>query len=253
MTNTVIKSYLGFGLAANRPSSPSVDANSIAFYFATDTGVLTVWNGSSWGSVGGGYNPGTTPTIVQSGSENTGAQGITLANPPANGNLLIAMNFNSSVSTPGSGWTSVLQNSSGTDYGTIYKKTAGGSESATQNPLSSAPGTGCTVMWELSGVSSILAASSEAEQSSATFATSVPLGPLDQKLMFLGAIGLVSTTGNLVSPYGYGVTIDQNIHTGATRQIVGGHATIDKFPIAQIAAAFSAASSYKPLGLLLTA
>lgn len=251
-TSTLITAYLGFGTAASRPSTPSTDTNAAPFWYSTDTGALSQYiPGTGWVSVGGGYNAGTTPAIVQSASDNTGAQGVTLGVAPTNGNQLISMSFNPSVSTAGSGWTNYQQNGSGTDYGTIATKTAGASESATQNPLSSAPGTGCMCVWELSGVSSIIIGVSEAEQTSQTTAFSPVILPFDQKLIFLGAIGLVSTSFNITKQWG--VTQDQLKNTGSSRQIFAGHSTLGSFPVPQIAAAFGGSSSYKALGLLLTA
>lgn len=43
-----------YGLAANRPTAPSVPVGQLAFYYATDTAALSVWNGSTWANVGGG-------------------------------------------------------------------------------------------------------------------------------------------------------------------------------------------------------
>jgi len=50
----LITEYLGSGLAAARPASPAVSAGSSGFYVATDTGVVSVWDGDSWATLGGG-------------------------------------------------------------------------------------------------------------------------------------------------------------------------------------------------------
>ena len=138
--STLITQYLGEGTAASRPATPSVAAGCIAFYYATDTGALTVWNGSTWVAAGGGYNAGTAPTVVQSQAGNSGGAtgggaGLTLGSAPINGNLLIAMTVNTPATTPGSGWTLLASNTSGTDDGYIYYKVAGAGESTTQAPL----------------------------------------------------------------------------------------------------------------------
>ena len=255
MSSTLITGYLSEGIASARPATPSITSGAIAFYYATDTSVLSVWNGSSWGSVGGGYSPGTAPTVVQSQSQVTGNEGLTLGTAPISGNLLVAMSWNVPSPSTGSGWTELLQNGSGTDYGTIYYKVAGSSESATQNPLSANETPGCMVMWEINGqnatvATALLQSIAEAEQTSATLAFSPVMLPLAPNLLFLGGIGLVSSAGNFETVYN--VTVDQAVKTGSTRQIVAGHATLATAPTAQIAASISASSSYKAMGLLIS-
>lgn len=49
--------WLTPGLAADRPTSPGT---GIYLHRATDTGALTVWDGSAWRSMGGGSSPTTT-------------------------------------------------------------------------------------------------------------------------------------------------------------------------------------------------
>jgi hypothetical protein len=41
--------FIRSGLAVNRPTvGEPVESNSSAYYFATDTGVLSAWNGTVW-------------------------------------------------------------------------------------------------------------------------------------------------------------------------------------------------------------
>lgn len=40
--------YLGKGLAASRPASPSLSSGAIGLYWATDDEELSLWDGSSW-------------------------------------------------------------------------------------------------------------------------------------------------------------------------------------------------------------
>lgn len=54
MTTTLIAAYMGQGLIATRPATPAVSTGSSAFYFATDTGVLSCYAGGAWSDVGGG-------------------------------------------------------------------------------------------------------------------------------------------------------------------------------------------------------
>ena len=48
MTTTLITNYLGAGLAASRPAAPVLPAGTLGVYIATDTGVVSVWNGAAW-------------------------------------------------------------------------------------------------------------------------------------------------------------------------------------------------------------
>ena len=44
--------FIRSGLAADRPTTGEpVEVNSSAYYFSTDSGVLSVWNGTAWLSV----------------------------------------------------------------------------------------------------------------------------------------------------------------------------------------------------------
>ncbi len=45
---TLISDYLGRGLAAARPVTPTPPTGTLAAYLATDTGVLSVWDGAAW-------------------------------------------------------------------------------------------------------------------------------------------------------------------------------------------------------------
>lgn len=40
------------GLAADRPLVPNLPPNTGGFYIATDTGAVTIWNGSAWAAFG---------------------------------------------------------------------------------------------------------------------------------------------------------------------------------------------------------
>lgn len=50
----LITEYMGAGVAASRPATPAVASGATAFYYATDTNVLSVWDGSAWDTAGGG-------------------------------------------------------------------------------------------------------------------------------------------------------------------------------------------------------
>lgn len=48
MASTLITSYLGQGLAAARPATPLIATGTIGWYFATDTGVMSVYANGAW-------------------------------------------------------------------------------------------------------------------------------------------------------------------------------------------------------------
>lgn len=225
------------------------EQKGLSVYSQGASAVLT-WSGTVWAAAGGG-GAGTPPMIVQSGAENAGAQGITLGGAPANGNLLVAMFFNASTDAVGSGWTKIAENSSGTDYGVIATKTAGGAESATQNPIGSAPGTGCIAMWELHGAASVVTTTTQAEQSGLSGATGAL--PMPANMIFLAACGLVSASNSITAAYN--VETDHLLNTGSGRQIVAGHADAGSAAFAQLFAIFSGSGTpgNKSSGILITA
>lgn len=51
--STIIYEYLGEGNAASRPSTLNINPLALGLYYATDTKVLSLWNGSSWDTLGG--------------------------------------------------------------------------------------------------------------------------------------------------------------------------------------------------------
>lgn len=46
--SSILVDYLGEGLASARPASPPISPTAVAFYYATDTHILSIWNGSAW-------------------------------------------------------------------------------------------------------------------------------------------------------------------------------------------------------------
>lgn len=246
----VITDYLGEGLHASRPASPSLPSGVVGLWWSSDTTTLSAWDGSAWHDVGGG-SAGTPPTVVQVAHENAGGDSVTFGAAPTNGNLLVAMWFNPSVDAVASGWTKVGENSSGSDYGVIATKVAGASESTTQQPINSAPGTGCLVVWEVYGqaASPVVTTATETEQTG-LLGTS-PILPALTNCLFLGAIGLSSgsNSNNTV----YNVTQDVKDTSGTGRQLSAGHSTAAQ-PTAQIITTFtgSGTPSFKGSGVLIT-
>jgi len=47
-TRSNVDAYFARGLAAARPASPPIAPGATGFYYATDTSVLSIWNGSAW-------------------------------------------------------------------------------------------------------------------------------------------------------------------------------------------------------------
>lgn len=48
MASGALTTYLGYGDIGDRPATPDTFAGIPSFYFATDTGVLSIWDGSVW-------------------------------------------------------------------------------------------------------------------------------------------------------------------------------------------------------------
>lgn len=48
MASGLLVDYLGVGLAADRPVAPDIYTGALALYFATDTGILSGWDGAAW-------------------------------------------------------------------------------------------------------------------------------------------------------------------------------------------------------------
>ena len=46
--STVITDYLGEGVAADRPVSLNISPTALGLYYSTDTGTLSIWDGSAW-------------------------------------------------------------------------------------------------------------------------------------------------------------------------------------------------------------
>lgn len=145
MTNTLIAAYLGSGLAAARPATPAVDTGAAGYYYATDTGALSVYAASAWNAV---IPPAPTikQTAVAAGASITGA---TFGGAPTSGNLLVAI-VGGGIPSPGAGWSLDSRgDNGGSTESRVFYKIAGASESATQNPASAGGNYGIAI-FELS-------------------------------------------------------------------------------------------------------
>jgi hypothetical protein len=244
-----ILDFFGQGTHAARPTVASLNlpANCTAIYVETDTGGVFAVVSGGWVQI----NPiaGTPPTIVQSGIDNNGTASITLGSPPVNGNMLVAMTFNPSTPSPGTGWTAKDGNSTGTDYGQIFTKTAGAGESATQSPLGSSPGgTGLICMWELhgqNGSTPYVAGASQAEVSAPNNVS--PQFPGLANVIALAACGVV--TSDTVSSM-LNMTQDQIVNTGNRRGVMG-H-SLGSTAIAQMLTLLASSGSSKSAIALIT-
>lgn len=86
--SSLIVDYINVGLAAARPATPSLATGAFGLYYATDTGVLSVWTGSSWTTLSGS---GTVTSIIASlgltGGTITSTGTITAQTPEPQGRL----------------------------------------------------------------------------------------------------------------------------------------------------------------------
>jgi hypothetical protein len=250
MTSTLITAYLGQGLAAARPVTPAIAAGSIGFYYATDTDVLTVYANGAWRSPGG-YASGTIPTVKQVAFSPNHSAGATFGIAPTNGNLLVAMTFNPTVNTAGAGWTKYFENSSGTDFGCIMTKVAGGAESTTQSPLNAAPAAGGMVIWEIAstlGTPTVGPPGGQAEQSGSV---SVPV-TLPNASGYLGLSAIAVVTTPTITSVANGGTQDVLDNTGE-RKLFAGHTNLGLTPTVGVIALFSTVASSKALTILIKA
>lgn len=244
MTSTLITSYLGEGLLANRPATPTIDASAIGFWYSTDTLALSVYANGGWVAAGGGYSKGIPPSVVQFAHKQGNANNaVLMGSAPTNGNLLVAMSFQPTSDTASSGWTKLVENSNGTDFGLIFTKVAGAGESTTQTPVTGSPTVGATMIWELShasGTPVFVAGLSEDEHTGAT-ASPVLIG-LATDCLGLAAMSLV--TGATISKVANIGTQDVLDNT-ADRRIAAGHVDLSAAPNAGIFASFSGSGSSK--------
>jgi len=195
---------------------------------------------------GGGYAPGTLPPILQAAVATTNANKATFPAAPTPGSLLVAMCFNPTSAAVGSGWTLVVNNTTGTDYGVILTKVAGASESATQQPLSSASiTTGAIIIYEFGQTASVtptlIAASSQSEANALTANTPIYLPNM------AGCIGIsacaVASPATITKGFNAG-TLDV-LDNSNTRRLIACHTDISKTPMAGIYALLSAAGNSK--------
>lgn len=205
-------------------AAPAVQKGSATQFgiFKVDGTTVTAVGGVL-SSSGGGAGPGTPPTIVQSAVSTAASGSVTLGAAPTNGNLLVAICFNPSTGSPGTGWTSQAANTSGTDFAFIATKVAGAGESATQSPISGSPSSAGIVIWEIHGQNATapIVLSSVPGPVTATANNSGILPSLTNCLNL--AAGCISGSSGTITSI-VNMTQDQLANTG-TRRIVGAHST----------------------------
>lgn len=146
---TIITDYIGKGLHADRPASPSIASGETAIYYETDTGHTFVWSGAAWIQVDDGGGGGS-PTIVQSKAAAGNIGDVTLDAAPTNRNLLVLF-ITGDTPTPAADWNKVpYTDSNGSTFSCVFWKIAGPSESATQTYRSGTSNV-AVVMYEISG------------------------------------------------------------------------------------------------------
>jgi hypothetical protein len=162
MSSNLISEYLGRGLLSARPVTPDVPAGVAATYFATDTGIFSVWTGSGWQNIA----PAGSLSVVQHSvvAQNNLSTGITLASAPQTGNLLIALCMRNALGSPAAntGWFAYETGStSGTAHAFMWKVASVG-EPALQTPTTTSTANGAIAMWEVTGLRSFVVQSSNA-------------------------------------------------------------------------------------------
>lgn len=145
-TASKITDYQTWGLAAARPATPAGDSAATSFYYATDTGVLSVYASGAWHAVTAASSD---PAVVQQKAVvNTNT--MTLGSGPVQNNLLLAITSDlGSSETAGSGWTRINFTAGAQDGSGFFWKVAGVSESTTQTPLTGLS-TGSLTIFEIS-------------------------------------------------------------------------------------------------------
>ncbi len=153
MAGRLISEYFDAGPAASRPATPDIAAGTVSQYFATDTGVLSLYlAGSGWVDVNAGV---ATPAVIQSKIITTSdaAAGITLDAAPAENRMLVSMVMAGTSSSPlgvntGAGWRGLISDTTAPDFTCAYRFTNSSSEPALQDPWSSTD-TAVIAMWEI--------------------------------------------------------------------------------------------------------
>lgn len=146
--STLLSDYIQRGTHATRLAlTANLGTKASGLFFETDTGITLVWTGAAWLPIAG-----SPPVVVQSKAAAAASLvSAVMTTAPTQGNLLIAFVGSSATLAAAAGWFLVAANTSGTDYGSIFAKVAGASESTTQTPIAAGATTTEIGIWEVSG------------------------------------------------------------------------------------------------------
>ena len=223
---------------------------------ATIDGYALTWNNSTskWiaspVSGGGSGVTATNPSVVQSKVvAGSSIASVTMTTAPANGNLLIAFVGSTSALTANTGWVQLDYNTAGMDWGGIYYKVAGASESTTQQPITSGGSPSEIAIYEVEnaqvaflGVSDLSAIPND--QTSTTTPATVSLYANAGALFLYAFLG--SATGTPTVSFG---TLDDT-ETGSGRIIAAGHGTTTASET-KCTATFTGAGTTKAMSVML--
>lgn len=162
------------------------------------------------------------PAVVQtSAAAGNAITGLTLGSAPTQNNLLVAFAGSNSSLAAGTGWFQLDYNTSGADYGAIYYKYAGASESATQNPIASGGSETRIAVYEVSGAE--LAFLGSSLMSGITNDQDVTTPSTGTAPSNLNSLFLYVFDGQILSTPTVSFGAIDNVETISSRQIVSGH------------------------------
>lgn len=235
-------------LPADLPIATTSDVGAVKPDGTTIT-ILPDGTISASGGGGGGYAPGTVPTVVQVAWA-TSAIAATFPVAPTNGNLLVAMAFNSANNTINAGWTGQAENASGTDWGDIVTKVCGAGEPTLQQPMSVATANGGVVIWELAGANAtpFVVGFSQPEQTGIAFVNPVLL-PNAFNCLGLSAVSVITPQTILT---GLNVGTQDVLDNTGNRKLLAGHTDLGQTPMVGVMATLSAVGSSKGASCLIT-
>lgn len=250
-TTNNLSAYLAFYTRPDGVGGPlterlRIDKNGV---ISVAAGTIPIANQAGLiGGGGGGYSPGTPPTVVQV-AHATSSTAVTFGAAPTNGNLLVAFTFNPTGNTAQAGWTKQIEDAGGTDWGNICTKTAGVAEPTTQQAMT-ASASGGVVMYELhkgSGTPAYVAGATQTELSGS--AITPALLPNAKDCIGIGACSLVTGT-TFVTPVLLG-TQDVLDNTG-NRHMLSVHSDLGGSPNIGVMALLSGVGTYKGASGLFT-
>jgi hypothetical protein len=215
MTATVLTSYIGQGLLAARPATPTLVTGAAGFWYSTDTNILSVYAGGAWHDIVSGA-----PTLIQQKAV-VNTNSVTLGAAPTQGNLLLAITTDLGTSeTASAGWTKISFTSAANDGSGFFWKVAGVSESATQTPLTGLSTGSCTI-FELNNATPAALFANNVDLSGTAIAASITAAKSKSGII----LGVASNRSAAVAP----TSITNATMLGAAVQ--GGSRTVQPFKV----------------------